>query len=450
MLSLNTVAITDTLKTYDQSRLTSDLIAAVIVTLMLVPQSLAYAMLAGLPPEIGLYSSLLPLVAYALFGTSNVLAVGPVAVISLMTGTTIMSIDPALGYSALEIAVHLATLSALMLMLMSVLRLGFMVNFMSRSVIDGFIMASAILIILSQLKHLFQIDVSGHNAIELMSSLITHLDKFHHETLILGVVIMVLLIVSNLFLSQWLRLMGAGPKLSMLLPKMVPALLVVMSILVMSHPQMTDSGIQVVGQVPSGLPSFHGFSLQWELIQHLLLPALLISVIGFIESFSVAIEFASKTQSNISANKELFALGVANLGSSVCGGMPVTGGFSRSVVNYQAGARSPISGAFAAVFIGLIIMAFSHQLALLPKVTLAVTIMVAVSSLIRFKKLHDCWQFSRYDFVLTLITIITTLAHSVEMGVSIGIILSICLHLYQNQSTAFSHSRTGARYRTFS
>ena len=431
MFSFDSVAITKTLKSYEPTALASDLTAAVIVTLMLVPQSLAYAMLAGLPPQIGLYSSLLPLMVYAIFGTSQVLAVGPVAVISLMTGTTIMSIDASLGYVPEQIAIHLAALSGFMLLLMSILRLGFMVNFMSRSVIDGFIMASALLIILSQLKHLLDIDIHGHNAIELFSSLLEGIGQTHTTTLILGLAIMGLLIGSNLWLEHLLRQLGFGQKLATLVPRLVPAILVVASIYLVSQFPDTQHGIEIVGDIPSTLPTLQFFTPVPELIQDLLLPALLIAVIGYVESISVAIEFASKTQSSISANKELLALGLANISSSVSGGMPVTGGFSRSVVNYQAGARTPLAGIFAAIFMGLLIVGVGEQLSHLPKVVLAVTIIVAVSSLISFNKLHACWRFSRYDFALTLLTIIITLLHSVEMGVSVGIVLSICLHLYQ-------------------
>ncbi len=419
-----------TVKHYRGKLAYADASAALIVTLMLVPQSLAYALLAGLPPEVGLYSSILPLIAYAIFGTSTTLAVGPVAVISLMTGATIANFNNTLNYSPTEIAVALSLLSGLLLLAMSVLKLGFVVNFLSRSVIEGFVMASSILIIVSQLKHIAGVEVHGHALTETVSSLYQSVGDTHIPTLLMGIAVLVLLFLGRALFKPFLTRLGVSGHVADLAVRMFPAIMVVFSILVMNFTAAGESGIRVVGHIPNGLPAFQLSRLDTELFRNLFMPALLIAIIGYVESISVATRFAVKTKTTIEPSQELLAMGASNISSSISGGMPVTGGFSRSVVNYDAGAKTPLSGVMAAVLIGLLASGLMATLALLPKATLAAVIIVAVASLIDINKLKETWLFSKYDFSLTAITIVTTLLAGVETGVSVGIVLSIILHLY--------------------
>ncbi len=397
---------------------------------MLVPQSLAYALLAGLPPEVGLYSSILPLLFYALFATSSTLAVGPVAVISLMTGAAIFSLSSSTSYSPVEIAIYLSFLSGVILITMGVLKMGFIANFLSRSVIDGFIMASAILIATSQLKHILAVDVKGHTLIEISNSLYTNIQNYHLPTLLLGIAIIVSLFFAKTGLLMILKHLKIGKSESFFIAKVFPAMIIIITIILMEKTTLGQMNISTVGFIPNGLPELGLISLDMNLLSLLLLPALLISIVGYVESISVASTFAEKTKDTIEPNKELLGLGTANIGSSFSGGMPVTGGFSRSVVNYDAGAQTNLSGVMAALFIAILTTGLMSFLEKLPKATLAAAIIVAVLGLIDFKKLKATWFFSKYDFTLTMITIITTLLLGVELGISIGIILSIGLHLY--------------------
>ena len=424
------IPLIKTLGNYNSSLAYSDLIAALIVTLMLIPQSLAYALLAGLPPEVGLYSSILPLIFYALFGTSSTLAVGPVAIVSLMTGAAIFSLSTESIYSPVQIAITLSFLSGLILIVMSFLKMGFVANFLSRSVIDGFIMASAILIAISQLKHIFAIDVQGHNLVEIGASLYTNIENYHLPTLLLGLLVIASLFFARTGLVYILKQLNVGNEKSLFITKVFPAIMIVGTILLMEQTAVGQMAISTVGFIPNGLPELGLPGFDRELFSTLLFPAALISIIGYVESISVARTFAKKSKDSIEPDNELMGLGAANIGSSISGGMPVTGGFSRSVVNLNAGAKTSLSGVMAAIFIALLTTGLMSLLEHLPKATLAATIIVAVLGLIDFKKLKDTWLFSKYDFALTVITIIITLLAGVEIGISTGIILSISLHLY--------------------
>jgi SulP family sulfate permease len=371
-------------KTYTRDTATSDLVAAVIVTIMLIPQSLAYALLAGLPPEMGLYASILPLVAYAIFGSSRALAVGPVAVISLMTAAAIGNLgltDPA----AIALAAGtLAFISGALLMVMGVLRLGFIANFLSHPVIAGFITASGILIATSQLKHIFGIEAHGHNLVELVGSLLQHLGQTNAITLVIGLSATAFLFWVRKGLKPALMGLGLKPRLADILAKAGPVAAVAVTTLAAWIFGLADRGVAIVGQVPMGLPPVSLPSFSPELWSQLFLSAVLISIIGFVESVSVAQTLAAKKRQRIVPDQELIGLGASNVAAAVSGGYPVTGGFARSVVNFDAGAETPAAGAFTAVGIALAALLLTPLLFFLPKATLAATIIVAVLSLVDF------------------------------------------------------------------
>ena len=418
-------------KTYNNETLTSDLVAAVIVTIMLIPQSLAYALLAGLPPEMGLYASILPLVAYAIFGTSRALAVGPVAVVSLMTAAAISNLgieDPSQYALA---AITLAFLSGVILLLMGVFRLGFLANFLSHPVIAGFITASGILIATSQLKHLFGIDAHGHNLIELVGSLLHNLGETNWITLIIGVSVTAFLFWVRKGLKPVLLNAGLKPRLADILAKAGPVAAVAVTILVTFLFGLNDRGVKIVGDVPMGIPPLTAPSFDMELWGQLFVSALLISIIGFVESVSVAQTLAAKKRQRITPDQELIGLGASNVAAAVTGGYPVTGGFARSVVNFDAGAETPAAGAFTAVGILLAALLLTPLLFFLPKATLSATIIVAVLSLVDFSILKHTWKYSRVDFAAVAATILLTLGFGVEIGVSAGVAISIFLHLYK-------------------
>ncbi|AOG01373.1 sulfate permease family protein [Blastomonas sp. RAC04] len=416
---------------YNRTILTNDLVAAAIVTIMLIPQSLAYAMLAGLPPEIGLYASILPIVAYALFGTSRALAVGPVAVISLMTLTAASSIAPPGSAEFIAAALVLAFLSGAMLIVMGVLRLGFLANLLSHPVVSGFITASGLIIATSQLKSILGIKASGEAMPELVSTLIANLANTNLPTLIIGVVSTAFLFWVRKGLKPLLVKLGLKSRTADLTAKAGPIAAVAVSTLAVVLLDLEAQGVKVVGQIPQSLPPFTVPLFDTELWQRLAIPALLLSVIGFVESVSVAQTLAAKKRQRINPDQELIGLGAANVAAAFTGGYPVTGGFARSVVNFDAGAETPAAGAFTAIGIAIAALFLTPFLASLPIATLAATIIVAVLSLVDFKTPQHIWHYSKPDFAAMAATVLVTLLAGVEPGVIAGVGLSLALFLWR-------------------
>ena len=406
--------------------------AALIVTIMLIPQSLAYALLAGLPPEAGLYASIVPILLYTVFGTSRSLAVGPVAVVSLMTAAALSNIveQGTMGYAVA--ALSLAGLSGIMLLAMGLFRLGFIANFLSHPVIAGFITASGVIIAASQLKHIFGIEAHGHNLLELVVSLSTHLTETHFVTATIGITATVFLFWVRKGLKPLLVKLRLGTIVIGVMVKTGPVVVVVATTVAVWAFGLADQGVRIVGDVPQSLPPFTLPSFSPALLGQLLLPAFLISIIGFVESISVAQTLAAKKRQRIDPDQELIGLGAANIGASLTGGFPVTGGFSRSVVNFDAGAETPAAGAFTAIGLAIAAVALTPLIYFLPKATLAATIVVAVVSLVDFSILKRSWHYSKADFSAVLVTILLTLLLGVEAGVSAGVGLSILLHLYKS------------------
>ena len=419
-------------RTYSRETLVNDLVAAVIVTIMLIPQSLAYALLAGLPPETGIYASIAPIVLYAIFCTSRVLAVGPVAVVSLMTATAISQVAEQGSAGYLAAALLLAALSGGILLVMGLFRLGFLANFLSHPVIAGFITASGILIAASQLGHVLGVNASGHTLIEILHSLASSLDQINPVTVLIGVAATGFLFWVRKYLKRSLLALGLGAMPADILTKAGPVAAVAVTTLLVWGFGLDTEGVKVVGAVPQSLPPLTMPPMDMDLIRLLLVPALLISVIGFVESVSVAQTLAARKRQRIDPNQELIGLGAANLGAAFTGGYPVTGGFARSVVNADAGAATPAAGAFTAVGLAFAAIALTPLVYFLPKATLAATIIVAVLSLVDLGILQKTWRYSRADFSAVLATIVLTLTLGVEVGVSTGVILSLALHLYKS------------------
>jgi SulP family sulfate permease len=418
-------------KDYNRDTASSDILAAVIVTIMLIPQSLAYALLAGLPAEMGLYASILPLVAYAIFGTSRALAVGPVAVVSLMTAAAIGNLGLSDPVQIALAAGTLAFISGVMLSIMGVLRLGFLANFLSHPVIAGFITASGILIAASQLKHLLGVQAHGHTLVAVLGSIFAHLSETNLFTLVIGLAATAFLFWVRKGLKPLLLAKGLKPRLADVLAKAGPVAAVAVTTVSVWLFGLQEMGVQIVGAVPTGLPPLTTPSLSPDLWGQLFLSALLISIIGFVESVSVAQTLAAKKRQRIIPDQELIGLGTSNIAAAVSGGYPVTGGFARSVVNFDAGAETPAAGAFTAIGIAIAALLLTPLLYFLPKATLAATIIVAVLSLVDFSILRKAWGYSKVDFAAVAATILLTLGFGVEVGVSAGVLISIGLHLYK-------------------
>ncbi|MES2633745.1 MAG: sulfate permease [Pseudomonadota bacterium] len=417
---------------YDRSKAAQDAVAGIVVTILLVPQSLAYAMLAGLPAHVGMYASLLPLLAYAVFGSSMTLSVGPVAVASLMTAAAVTPLAVAGSADYVLLSMLLALIGGVVLLLLGVLKMGFVANLLSHPVISGFVTGSAVLISIGQLKPLLGVPAKGDTAFELLLSLVSHAGQLHPATAIVGISSAVALWASRRFLAQGLRAIGLGAKTADIAPKLAPMLVVLFAIAVVRAFALdTGAGVAVVGMIPAGLPSLAVTMPTISQLQALAVPAVMIALIGFVESVSVAQSLAIKRGERINPDAELRGLGAANLASALSGGFPVTGGFARSGVNFAAGARSPLAGVMAAALMALVLLGLTGLFERLPLAVLAATIIVAVVGLIDIATLRHAWHYDRADAVAWLVTAIGVLGLGVEAGVGLGVAMSIGTFLWR-------------------
>ncbi|MEZ5572731.1 MAG: sulfate permease [Halioglobus sp.] len=416
---------------YHRGLLASDLLAAAIVTVMLIPQSLAYALLAGLPAEMGLYASILPLIAYALFGSSRTLSVGPVAVTSLMTATAVGSMAATGSSDYISAAIALTMLSGLIMLGMGLLRFGFLANFLSQPVISGFITASGIIIGLSQIRHILGVDASGDTLDALLLSLGRALPGSNALTVIIGTGAIAFLAWSRSGIKVMLQRAGLSEGAAVAVAKAAPVLVILVTTVASYAGDFGARGVALVGTVPRGLPTLGLPPFDFQLWSDMAVSALLISIIGFVGSVSAGKTLAAKRRQRIDPNQELIALGAANVASAFSSGFPVTGGLSRSIVNFDAGAQTPLASILTAAGIALVALLLTPALFYLPKATLAATIIVAVSSLLDWQIIRRAWAYSYSDFVAVVATIGITLLLGVEWGVLAGILSSLGLHLYK-------------------
>ena len=415
---------------YSRRTLASDLTAAAIVTIMLIPQSLAYALLVGLPAQVGLYASMAPLVLYAVFGTSRALAVGPVAVASLMTAAAAGQVAAQGTPEYLGAAIALAMVAGLMLVAMGALRLGFLANFLSHPVISGFITAAAVQIAAGQVAPLLGIRAHGENLLDLLISLAPNLVKTNPYTAAIGLASLAFLLWVRRGLKPLLLRVGLGERPADFLAKMGPAMAIVVTIAAVWSLRLDARGVGILGAVPQNLPELALPPFNPALWTTIIGPALLICIVGYVESISVALTLAAKRRQRVDPDQELIALGASNIGAAVSGGFPVTGALSRSVVNFEAGAQTPAAGAFTAVGVALATLFLTPLLFFLPKAVLGAIIIVAVLSLVDLGALKRTWNYSRADFAAMAATILVTWAEGVEAGLVVGVALSIFLHLY--------------------
>jgi len=400
---------------YKGETFVNDGIAAVIVTIMLIPQF-----------------------AYAIFGTSRAMAVGPVAVISLMTAVAAGKLAAQGSPEYIAIALLLALISGIMLLVMGLFRLGFIANFLSHPVISGFITASGILIAISQLKHILGVNASGSNLIEMARALISNLNQTNIPTVIIGVMSMAFLFWVRGNLKPFLMKLGVSERLSTIGTKIGPVIAVVVAIIAVASLGLAGQGVKIVGDIPKGLPALSVPKFDLGLWRSLMASSLIIAVIGFVESISVAQTLAAKRRQRIDPDQELIGLGAANIAGAFSGGYPVTGGFARSAVNFDAGAETPAAGAMTAIGIALATLFLTPLLYFLPIATLAATIIVAVLSLVNIADIRQAWTYSKPDFAAMMATIVLTLAVGVEAGVLCGVVLSIGLFLFRSSRPHFA------------
>lgn len=407
------------LSDYGRDQLRGDLSAGLTVGVMLIPQGMAYALIAGLPPIYGLYASLVPLAVYSLFGTSRQLAVGPVAMVSLLVAA---AVGP-LANGQPELYIGLALLLSLMVGVLQfglgVARFGFLVNFLSHPVLSGFTSAAALIIGLSQLKHLLGIDLPRSNYIhEILWAAAGRIGQIDPLTVLLG--------VGSILLLVGLRQLN---------PSIPGALVAVITTtgLVWAF-GLDEHGVSIVGSVPGGLPAPSLPSLGMENVWTLTPSALAIGLVGFMESIAVAKVYAGRHRYDIDANQELIGLGLANIAGAFFSAYPTTGGFSRTAVNDEAGARTTLAGLFAAGVIALTLLLLTPLFYYLPNAVLAAIIMVAVSGLIEWKEAVHLWEVDRKDLGLMALTFVATLALGIEEGILAGVIVSLIVVIYQSST----------------
>lgn len=411
------------LPSYRRETLIGDLVGALIVTIMLVPQAMAYAMLAGLPPQVGLYASILPLFLYSLFGSSSALAVGPVAMVSLLVVSGVGELALPGSPEFISLCLTLALMVGVLQILMSVFRFGFLVNFISHPVLIGFTSAAAIVIGFSQLKHLFGIEVArSEYPIEMILATLLGVGQTNGWVLAVGVFACAVLMFFDHKSAQLMKNWGVSNGLADSISRFGPLVAVLLTSLTVGLFRWNEShAVGVVGAVPAGLPGIAWPSLTISAITSLLPLALIIALVGYLESYSVAKALASRDREKIDANRELFALGMADVGAALTGGYPVTGGFSRSAVSQAAGVRTQLGSAFTAIFVAISVLLLSPFFFYIPKSTLAMIILVSVASLIDLKTPIQLWRYSRSDAIALLVTFAAVILVGIENGIFIGI-----------------------------
>ena len=413
------------LRNYTKKDFNGDIFAGIITAILLVPQGIAYAMLAGLPAQVGLYASILPPVIYALLGTSRTLSVGPVSIAAIMIASALSAPEIMAFGGPVENAIILAAEGGLILLLMALLRMGGLVNFISHPVLTGFTSGAAILIILSQIPHLLGLsknpcgfDISCYN------------DYFHQFNLYT---------TGLSLLSLGILLFFGSPLISILsrfnikktfitgISKCAPLLTIAITTSLVTVYQFSGvHEVAIVGQIQSGLPDisfeFINNISQWKA---LLPSASFIAIIAYIESVAIAKVTANIKNQKIDPNQELLALGAANIATAFSGGMSVAGGFSRTMVNFSAGARTQMSMLFAVILLSMAVIFFTDQFTNIPKAALAAVIVVAITPLIKLRKIISIWQVDRGDGIAELITLAGVLILGIEEGIALGVLITI-------------------------
>jgi SulP family sulfate permease len=420
---------------YDRQKLIGDLIAGVIVAVMLVPQAMAYSMLAGLPPQIGLYASIIPLILYSLFGSSNALAVGPVAMVSILVATGLRPLAEPGSDQYLQLAITLTFLIALVHLAMAGLRLGFLVNLISHPVLVGFTSAAAIVIAFSQVKHLFGTKVADSQyPIWQIFRTLESLNQLKVPTVLISLMSIAILLSFAYQVSGFLQRCGLSRFAADALAKLGPLVAVLVTSLLIWLAKLSNfdgAGVAIVGTIPAGLPSLQIPGLELGTIQNLFPLALVVTLIGYLESISVAKALANRRNEKVSPNRELVGIGMANLGSAFSGGLPVTGGFSRSLVNHTAGVQTRIGPIVTAAVVALSVIFLTPLFFYVPNAVLAAIIVLAVVRLIDLKTPFQLWKSCRQDALALWITFAAVLLLGIENGILVGIASTFLMLLYR-------------------
>lgn len=420
--------ITEWLKTYTRNDFNSDLFAGIITAILLVPQGIAYAILADLPPQLGLYASILPPLFYAFLGTSRTLSVGPVSIAAIMIASILTSPEISALGNPVQSALMLSAETGLIMLLMAILRMGGLVNFISHPVLTGFTSGASILIISSQLPQLLGLKnpSCGFDS----GCYRDYLLGYNLATLLVGIAALTLLIAFGKPLIALLKKAGCKLSLVTAISKCGPLLTVFLATFLVSYFGLNiQNNVAVVGKVPVGFPALSLDFISLEKWRLLLPGAAFIALIAYVESVAIAKVTANLRGEKIVPNQELIALGVANLTTAISGGMPVAGGFSRTMVNFSAGARTQMAMLIAAGILALAVIFFSPWFENIPKTALAAIILVAIIPLVRLGNIIYTWNYDRGDAIAEIVTLLGVLVLGIEEGISLGIILTIISYL---------------------
>lgn len=424
----------DWLRHYQRKHLPGDAIAGVIVATLLIPQAMAYALLAGLPPQVGLYASLLPLAVYALLGSSRFLSVGPSALLSLLIVTQVAALAEPGSARYLAFAMATALIAGVMQIAMGAARLGMLTNFLSQPVLSGFTSAVACLIALSQVKHLLGVQLPQTEYLhELLAELARAVPQTNVPTLVIGVASILLLLVFQYLLP---RLLASWKKLPSIvaqaLSKSGPLFAVIVGTAIVAAFGLGETnGVSIIGEIPGGLPEFALPALAASEFLPLIPLAFAVSLIGFLENISIAKSLAAKRRQKVDSNQELIALGTANLAAGVTGGYPVSGSFARSMVNFTAGANTGLASLITVAVIGLAALFLMPLFYHLPQAVLAAVIIIAITGLMDFAMPRRLWRYNKADAGALILTFVAVLAVGIEKGILIGVASTIILHLWR-------------------
>ena len=415
------------LKTYSRTDFNGDLFAGVMTAILLVPQGIAFALLAGLPPQFGLYASILPPLFYAVLGTSRTLSVGPVSIAAIMIASVLQLPEVGALGNPLQSAVILSAESGAILLIMAIFRMGGLVNFISHPVLTGFTSGAALLIIGSQLPQTLGLKspTCGFDTVCYQ----TYLQGTNTTTLLMTGVALALLLFFGKPLLSLLKILRLSPSLITAIGKCGALVTVAFTTFAVVHWNLTAQHVAVVGEISAGLPhlSFDFIDLEkWKILAS---PASFIALIAYVESVAIAKVVANLRNEKINPNQELIALGFSNFAAAVSGGMPVAGGFSRTMVNFSAGARTQIAMVIAAIILSIAVVFFTVWFSNIPKTALAVIILVAVIPLVKFKSILHTWQYDKGDGIAELTTLISVLILGIEEGITLGIILTFASYL---------------------
>lgn len=411
------IPILEWLPNYEKSQLKGDITAGITVSIILIPQGIAYAMIAGLPPIYGLYSALLPQIIYAIFGSSRQVAVGPVAMDSLIVATGVTALALRGSESYIAIAILLALMVGLIQFLMGVFRLGFVVNFLSKPVISGFASAVALLIGLNQFKNLFGVDFIQSDEIHvLFKDIFERIRMYHPSTAIIGLISCGIIIILR--------------KINRKIPSAI--IVVGLGIVLMKYFENYFNNVAIVKDIPSGLPSFSVPVIDISLIRELFPAAITLVMIGYLEIISIGKTLEAKQEAyRIRPNQELIALGLSNMVGSLFKSYPITSSFSRSAINQEAGGKTGISAFVSVIMVIITLLFFTPVFYYLPRTILASIIVVAVFNLIQIKEAKRLWKINKLDFWLMIVTFLATLFLNIELGVLVGVALSLIVLIFR-------------------